>query len=1082
MRVLSRRLCGALVALAAFVALAGCYRVNSADCMVTCGDADACPHGLTCSEGYCRTAGATGRCTADAVVTVVVTGGGTGQVTSTPEGIACPPACVGAFAPGTAVELRATPEPTTSIVGAWRGCAASSDTCTVTTAGPTEVGVEFALGTQLTVRVHGAGAVGSAPAGLACSSGTCVRAFAPGAVVALTATPATGSSFFGWAGACPVGGPCEVTLDRSQSVGAWFESGDVAWRGAFGGTGHDGAHAIAVDSQSNVIVAGSVGGPADFGGGPLPPAGGLDAFVAKLTPDGSHLWSRRYGAGGDDLAQGVAVDGDDNVIVAGVFAGTVDFGGGALQSAGSTDAFVVKLSATGEHRWSARFGGPGEDPDATVAVAPDGDVVLAGACQDGIDLGGGPLPSLGARDWFVGRFSPDGVHRWSHRFGGASDDSVGGVAVAPDGGVALAGAFAGSIDLGGGPLDSAGGEDIGVVLLDAAGQHSWSRRFGGVGNDAAAGVAVGPDGAVVLAGSFSGVVDFGDGPTDTGGGQDGFLLQLAADATFGWVVTFGGAGSAQAFGAAVDGRGRVVVGGAFSGSLALGAEVVASAGASDGFVASYAADGAHRWSRRLGGTGDDLVEAVAVDRRGEVLAGASFSGSLDLDDHTVTSQGGRDVLAVRMRDPLADQWARSFGGGSEAYSGAVDRDGNILVTGFFTGTIDFGGGPLESVDGGDDVFVVKLSPLGRHLWSRAYGGAGSDYGLNVAVDDAGDVVVTGVFTETVDFGDGPVASAGAGDVFVVGLDPAGGHRWSRTFGGPGEDNGYWLAVDAQRNVVAAGFFADTVDFGDGPRTSAGLDDVFVVKLGPGGAHLWTRTFGGAGVDDAYAVATTPSGDVAITGFFVGTVDFGGGPLESVDGSDDVFVTLLAPDGAHRWSRSFGGPLSDVAWSIAAAGDGSLAVTGHFAGTVDFGGGPLESMVGSDDAFILKLAATGEHVWSRSLGGASDATGTDVAVTGDGSVLVTGQFADVVDFGPARVASVEGSADVFVARLSPGGDRLWMQAFGGPGDETAFRIVSDGASLVLAGSFEQTAHFWADVVTSDGSTAVFVSRQHAADWP
>ena len=216
------------------------------------------------------------------------------------------------------------------------------------------------------------------------------------------------------------------------------------------------------------------------------------------------------------------------------------------------------------------------------------------------------------------------------------------------------------------------------------------------------------------------------------------------------------------------------------------------------------------------------------------------------------------------------------------------------MTGSFTGGINFGGVDLTSA-GGHDAFVASFSPDGGHRWSQRFGSTSFDRGYGVAVDRGGDVAVTGLFTYTVDFGGGPVTSAGSNDGFVAKLSGTdGAHLWSKRFGSTNVDYGYAVAVDAGGNVAVTGFFQGTVDFGGGPLVSAGLEDIFVEKLaGPDGAHLWSKRFGGTSTDYGYGVAIDGAGNVLSTGYFQNSADFGGGPLTSA-GRQDAFVLSLGP--------------------------------------------------------------------------------------------------------------------------------------------------------------------------------------------
>src|SRR5262249_20068699 len=141
-------------------------------------------------------------------------------------------------------------------------------------------------------------------------------------------------------------------------------------------------------------------------------------------------------------------------------------------------------------------------------------------------------------------------------------------------------------------------------------------------------------------------------------------------------------------------------------------------------------------------------------------------------------------------------WSRHAGdtGDDYSYSIAVDPAGNAYVTGAFKGTIDWGGTKLTSA-GMNDVFITKLDPSGKEIWSKSFGAAGDDYGFAVAVEPSGGVYLTGQFTGAVSFGGPDLTSGAQFDAFLVKLDKDGNHVWSRSMGGESYDWGFWLAVD-----------------------------------------------------------------------------------------------------------------------------------------------------------------------------------------------------------------------------------------------------------------------------------------------
>ncbi len=182
---------------------------------------------------------------------------------------------------------------------------------------------------------------------------------------------------------------------------------------------------------------------------------------------------------------------------------------------------------------------------------------------------------------------------------------------------------------------------------------------------------------------------------------------------------------------------------------------------------------------------------------------------------------------------------------------------------------------------------------GTALWSKRFGDNGYQGGYGIGVDAAGNVLVTGQFNGTVDFGGGPHTGMGNTDIFVAKLDPNGNHLWSKRFGDTMIQRANTIAVDGAGNVLIAGDFEGAMDFGGGPLFSVDPQDTFVAKFDPNGNHLWSRRFGDAGQQRAAGAAVDAAGNLVVVGYFDGAIDFGNGPLESKD-NPDIFLAKLTP--------------------------------------------------------------------------------------------------------------------------------------------------------------------------------------------
>jgi hypothetical protein len=347
----------------------------------------------------------------------------------------------------------------------------------------------------------------------------------------------------------------------------------------------------------------------------------------------------------------------------------------------------------------------------------------------------------------------------------------------------------------------------------------------------------------------------------------------------------------------------------------------------------------------------------------------------------------------------------------------------VYVAGYYDGTLSFGGGALTLASNGlMDAYVVKLDASGTPLWAKSWGDVTEEDRVHgLGVDSTGALVVGGEFTGTVDFGLGPVTTLdGNDDAFLVKLSSAGVTSWVKTYGDNGSEELHGLAIGPSDTILITGEF-DVIDFGVTSLDDVGSNDVFVAKLTSAGDEVWAKGFGSDEPDIGLGVALSATGDVYVIGEYQGPIDFGGGAL-AYDGSmgsteDDLFLVKLAgATGGHLWSRGYGDNKDQLAGGIDVDSTGAVVVIGSFDGTVNFGGGALTA-TDADDTFVLKLSTTGAHVWSRKYGASSDQDGLGIALDAQDNLLLSGEFAGQIDFGCGSMASA-GSDDVFVAKLPP----------------------------------------------------------------
>jgi gliding motility-associated-like protein/uncharacterized delta-60 repeat protein len=464
----------------------------------------------------------------------------------------------------------------------------------------------------------------------------------------------------------------------------------------------------------------------------------------------------------------------------------------------------------------------------------------------------------------------------------------------------------------------------------------------------------------------------------------------------------------------------------------------------------------YRYSKHVGGSGNDAGYAMTLTSAGDMLITGYFQGTVDFDPSgtaSFTLNASQEEVYVAKYDANGNfLWAKSFKGSTagRGLSIATDNTGNILVTGEFQGTADFDPGAATfnlSSHGARDIFLAKLDANGNFIWAGSMGNINDDYGYSIKTDGSGNVYIGGDFRGFVDFNPGPgtfnltsTGPSGRSDPFVLKLDASGNFLWAKNFGTTIDDFGLGLALDPSGNPLIVGKVRGDFDADPGPGittlTGYGGDDVVIVKLDASGNFVWGKNMGGTGMDQGFAITTDASGNVYSTGLFSGTADFdpGAGTFNLVAQAfyTEVFVSKLDANGNFVWAKRFGGPtttgglVETQGRAIVLDGSGNVYTVGDFSDTMDFDPGTgtfnLTSAApsGRSDAFVSKLDNSGNFVWAYRVGGGQNDSGRALAVTPTGDVLTTGFFLSNAHFNPGTCLSnvfSNGGTDMYILRTS-----------------------------------------------------------------
>ena len=420
-------------------------------------------------------------------------------------------------------------------------------------------------------------------------------------------------------------------------------------------------------------------------------------------------------------------------------------------------------------------------------------------------------------------------------------------------------------------------------------------------------------------------------------------------------------------------------------------------------------------------------------------------------------------------------WVRTFGGplGEEGKAVAVGPEGEVVVAGEFWGPVDFNpteGEDLIEMEGLVNTFVSKYSSNGEYIWTRTL--QGNIVPGAVGVDKRGDVLVGGDFLGETDFDPGPGVvkksnlGGGYSDIYILKLDTNGKFEW--VFTSRGTESGdvvHDISIDSNDSIVITGKYWGLIDFApttmENNHRSKGEWDIFIFKLDREGDLLWSRSIGRGSWDIGNGIAVCPDDTIAVTGTFMGTVDFD--PGEGVhelkgNGNDDVFLLKLDKDGNHVWSRSFGADFIDTGVAVDVDGDGNIYVGGDYCHALDFDptdAGVDEHVPDGCGAFMSKYGPDGEYLWTRTIDGDDSEFVRDIACTPDG-VLSTGEFYGIEDFDPGSGVDEHdnrGASAIFLTKIYSDGAYAWTKSITRSGSYgSALSTASDDEGEIFSTGF------------------------------
>jgi hypothetical protein len=414
-----------------------------------------------------------------------------------------------------------------------------------------------------------------------------------------------------------------------------------------------------------------------------------------------------------------------------------------------------------------------------------------------------------------------------------------------------------------------------------------------------------------------------------------FIHSLTAQ-NFTWAQGAGGVGNEAANGVAVDEAGYTYITGNLAGKGEFNGNIYEGKGLYEVILAKYDAAGNLIWLKLVGGKRNDQGNAIKYSN-GFLYVTGFFEDTAWFENTMVISKGEADVFLAKYDTNGNLVWVTTGGGTELDYATSLDLDpnGNIFIAGSYEKSIQFDTAQLTTTNIFPESFICKYNPAGKLVWAKTSRGNNTNLLTGIGSAPDGSVYATGFFGVHFAFDNVTVTSNSPSyDIVLAKLDANGNTQWIKTAGSNYEDAANAIVVDRQGNPIIAGYFAGIASFGSNVITYYDYNDAFVAKYDANGNNLWVKAGKGQQLDVAYAVTVDSADNVYSTGTFQGSAAFDG---YVVNGTDrEIFMVSYTPNGNLRWIDKAGGLNTDCGLSLAVKKNGNVAVCGYYIYSCYFG--------------------------------------------------------------------------------------------------------------------------------------------------
>jgi uncharacterized delta-60 repeat protein len=464
----------------------------------------------------------------------------------------------------------------------------------------------------------------------------------------------------------------------------------IVWTRLLGADKYEMALALTTGLEGSIYVSGYTTGSLDG----QTNSGNTDAFLTKLNPDGTKVWTKLLGTSGEESATALTTGLDGSIYVSGYTTGSLD----GQTNSGGTSAFLTKFNPDGTKAWTKLLSNIGGTSAAAVITGLDGSILVSGYAGGSLD----GQTNSGNQDAFLTKFNSDGTKAWTRLLGTPSGDNARALTAGLDGAIYVSGYTGGSLD----GQNPNGNGDAFLTKFNPDGTKVWTKLMGTNSEDIAYALTTGLDGAIYVSGYTLGSLDISTHGQTNSGELDAFLTKFNPDGTKVWTRLLGSSYSELARALTTGLDGSIYVSGWTDGSL--DGQIIS--GRHDAFVTKFNPDGTKAWTKLMGTSGDEFSTALTTGLDGSIYVSGYTDGSLNGQ----IISGSADAFLVKFQEvvmPISTVASIPYGDGKYFYgSAAPDKVTGTSFVDVVKQTSTISSNQLTKLSDGSWQIQNKLSP------------------------------------------------------------------------------------------------------------------------------------------------------------------------------------------------------------------------------------------------------------------------------------------------------------------------------------------------------------------------------------